>query len=294
MFAIETNNLTKNYGKSRGVKDINLKVDEGEFYGFIGPNGAGKSTTIRLLLNFIYPTTGGAKIFGMDCVKESKPIKEQLGYVPSEVNYYRNMKVGDILNYAQTFKNQKNTERLDYLCEIFEVEKNKLVGELSLGNKKKIAIIQALINEPKLLILDEPTNGLDPLMQKKLFDLLVQENKKGTTIFFSSHNLIEVQKFCHKVAIIREGSLVEVKKVDELLGSNMVKVKITSEVDLKDLLKGEHTSKIVKEDNKVTFLFNGDINTLIKKLSNIKLEELRIEEPSLEDTFMSYYEMGGK
>lgn len=294
MFAIETNNLTKNYGKSRGVKNINLNVEEGEFYGFIGPNGAGKSTTIRLLLNFIYPTIGGAKIFGMDCVKESKLIKEQLGYVPSEVNYYRNMKVIDILNYAQTFKNQRSSERLEYLCETFEVEKNKLVGELSLGNKKKIAIIQVLINEPKLLILDEPTNGLDPLMQKKLFDLLVEENKKGTTIFFSSHNLIEVQRFCHKVAIIREGSIIEVKKVEELLGSHMVKVKITSEADLKDLLIGEHISNISKEDNKVTFLFNGDINILIKELSSINVEDLRIEDLSLEDTFMTYYDVEEK
>lgn len=294
MLAIETCNLTKNYGKSRGVIDINLKVNEGEFYGFIGPNGAGKSTTIRLLFNFIYPTSGSAKIFGKDCVKESKDIKEEVGFVPSEVNYYKNMKVSDILNYAQSFKSEKDMDRLEELCEIFEVEKNKLVGELSLGNRKKVAIIQALLNRPRLLILDEPTNGLDPLMQKKLFEILVEENKKGTTIFFSSHNLTEVQRFCHRVAIIREGKLVEVKKVDELLGVNVSKVTISSKDDLKDLLKNKHIANITQEADAVSFLYNGDINILIKELCSIKIKELKIEEPALEDTFMSYYEVEGE
>lgn len=291
MLAIETCNLTKNYGKSRGVIDINLKVNEGEFYGFIGPNGAGKSTTIRLLFNFIYPTSGSAKIFGKDSVKESKDIKEEVGFVPSEVNYYKNMKVSDILNYAQSFKSEKDMDRLEELCKIFEVEKNKLVGELSLGNRKKVAIIQALLNRPRLLILDEPTNGLDPLMQKKLFEILVEENKKGTTIFFSSHNLTEVQRFCHRVAIIREGKLVEVKKVDELLGVNVSKVTITSKDDLKALLKNKHIAQITQEADTVSFLYNGDINILIKELCSIKIKELKIEEPALEDTFMSYYEV---
>lgn len=294
MLAIETCNLTKNYGKSRGVIDINLKVNEGEFYGFIGPNGAGKSTTIRLLFNFIYPTSGSAKILGKDCVKESKDIKEEVGFVPSEVNYYKNMKVSDILNYAQSFKSEKNIDRLEELCEIFEVEKNKLVGELSLGNRKKVAIIQALLNRPRLLILDEPTNGLDPLMQKKLFEILVEENKKGTTIFFSSHNLTEVQRFCHRVAIIREGKLVEVKKVDELLGANVSKVTINSKDDLKALLKNKHIANITQEADTVSFLYNGDINILIKELCSIKIKELKIEEPALEDTFMSYYEVEGE
>jgi len=294
MLAIETCNLTKNYGKSRGVIDINLKVNEGEFYGFIGPNGAGKSTTIRLLFNFIYPTSGSAKILGKDCVKESKDIKEEVGFVPSEVNYYKNMKVSDILNYAQSFKSEKDMDRLEELCEIFEVEKNKLVGELSLGNRKKVAIIQALLSRPRLLILDEPTNGLDPLMQKKLFEILVEENKKGTTIFFSSHNLTEVQRFCHRVAIIREGKLVEVKKVDELLGVNVSKITISSKDDLKDLLKNKHIANITQEADTVSFLYNGDINILIKELCSIKIKELKIEEPALEDTFMSYYEVEGE
>lgn len=294
MTAIETIDLTKNYGKSRGVTGINLNVDEGEFYGFIGPNGAGKSTTIRLLLNFIYPTSGSARIFGKDCVKESRNIKEDLGFVPSEVNYYKNMRVDDILNYAQSFKRDKDIKRLENLCDIFEMEKTKHVSELSQGNRKKLAIIQALMNNPRILILDEPTNGLDPLMQKKLFEMLVQENKNGMTIFFSSHNLIDVQRFCHRVAIIREGKLIEVKKVDELLGNNIVKVTIKSKDDLASLLTNEYISNVKKDKDSISFHFNGDINILIKALYNIKLEELKVEELALEDTFISYYEAGEK
>ncbi|WP_341350011.1 AAA family ATPase [Clostridium polynesiense] len=194
------------------------------------------------------------------------------------------------MKYAESFKGSKNLDRLQELCSIFEVEKNKLVEELSLGNKKKIAIIQALINEPKLLILDEPTNGLDPLMQKKLFDILLQENKKGTTIFFSSHNLMEVQRFCHRVAIIREGSIVEVKRVEELLGANSVKVKFSSGDSLEKLLNLGGVSNTFREEKFISFLFNGDINMLIKELGRINLSDLRIEEPALEDTFMSYYD----
>lgn len=294
MFAIETGNLTKYYGKSRGVEGVNLAVNEGEFYGFIGPNGAGKSTTIRLLLNFIYPTSGSAKIFGRDCVKESKTIKEQIGYVPSEVNYYKNMKVIDILKYAQSFKKERDMERLEKLCSIFEVEKDKMVGELSLGNRKKVAIIQALLSNPKLLILDEPTNGLDPLMQKKLFEILTEENKRGITIFLSSHNLTEVQRYCHRVAIIREGKLIEVKNVDELLGNHSVKVTIKSKDTLSDILGNKHISNMKSEEDTLSFLFDGDINLLVRELAGINLIELKIEEPALEDTFMTYYEGEGK
>lgn len=290
MFAIEINDLTKDYGKNRAIADINLRINQGEFFGIIGPNGAGKSTTIKILLNFIYPTNGEAKIFNLDCVKESNKIKESIGYVPSEVNYYKNMKVKEILNYALSFKGSENSERLEELCNIFEVDKEKLVSDLSLGNKKKIAILQALLNSPKLLILDEPTNGLDPLMQKKLFEVLVEENKKGTTIFFSSHNLNEVQKFCHRVAIIKEGEIIDVKDIDESLKSNEVKIIINTKDNLDSLLVNKHISNVIKENNKTSFIYNGNINSLIKEFININIDDLKITELTLEDTFMTYYE----
>lgn len=290
MFAIQIEDLTKDYGNNRAIENINLEINQGEFFGFIGPNGAGKSTTIRTLLNFIYPTDGSAKILDLDCVKDSKKIKENVGYVPSEVNYYKHMKVKDILNYALSFKSNKDNEKLSNLCSIFEVDTEKSVGDLSLGNKKKIAIIQALLNSPRLLILDEPTNGLDPLMQKKLFEVLVEENKKGTTIFFSSHNLNEVQKFCHRVAIIKEGKIVDVKDIDDSIKSNEVKISISTDDNIDNILQHKDISNVVKDKNKVSFIYKGDINSLIKTISNINIEDLRITELTLEDTFMAYYE----
>ena len=209
MYAIETKNLTKSYGNSRGIVDVNLSVKEGEIFGFVGPNGAGKSTTIRTLLNFIFPSSGEGKIFGKDIVKESSEIKKILGYVPSEVKFYDEVKVKDIINYSAIFYSDCSREEIEYLCEKLEVEVEKKMGELSLGNKKKVAIVQALIHRPKILILDEPTNGLDPLMQKKLFQILLEENKKGTTVFLSSHNLVEVENFCHRVAVIKEGKIID-------------------------------------------------------------------------------------
>ncbi|MEG1778580.1 MAG: ABC transporter ATP-binding protein, partial [Oscillospiraceae bacterium] len=199
MKVIETVNLTKSYGKNRGIKYINISVEESEIYGFIGPNGAGKSTTIKTLLNFVHPTSGSATIFGMDIVKDSNKIKENIGYVPSEVRYYDDVRVKDIIKYAKSFYKNISSEDVDNICNELELDMDKKMRELSLGNKKKVAIAQALIQKPKLLILDEPTNGLDPLMQKKLFNILIEEKKKGTTVFLSSHNLVEVQNLCDKV-----------------------------------------------------------------------------------------------
>ena len=191
---IETTGLTKYYGKARGIEDVALQVNEGEIYGFIGPNGAGKSTAIRTLLNLIFPTRGSAKIFGLDCVKDSWAIKQLVGYLPAEVNYYDDMTVADLFSYSARFYGKDCTKRTAELVELFSVDTKKRIDSLSLGNKKKVGIIQALLHKPKLLILDEPTSGLDPLMQKHFHDLLREENQQGTSIFFSSHVLGEVQK----------------------------------------------------------------------------------------------------
>ena len=290
MNAIEIKNLTKVYGKNRGIQDINISVKEGEIYGFIGPNGAGKSTTIKTLLNFIYPTSGEALIFGMDSVKESEKIKEYIGYVPSEVRYYDDVKVKDIIKYAQSFYPKSNKEYVDRICNELELDMNKKMGELSLGNKKKVAIAQSLINNPKLLILDEPTNGLDPLMQKKLFNILIEEKEKGNTVFLSSHNLVEVQNLCDRVCVIKEGKIVDIIEIDK--SKTELKLKVTlSSSDITDDIVLNLSDKILDKNGKLyTFIYSKNIYSLVKELANYKIDELLIEKENLEDAFLNYYE----
>ena len=290
MNAIEIKNLTKVYGKNRGIQDINISVKEGEIYGFIGPNGAGKSTTIKTLLNFIYPTSGEALIFGMDSVKESEKIKEYIGYVPSEVRYYDDVKVKNIIKYAQSFYPKSNKEYVDRICNELELDMNKKMGELSLGNKKKVAIAQSLINNPKLLILDEPTNGLDPLMQKKLFNILIEEKEKGNTVFLSSHNLVEVQNLCDRVCVIKEGKIVDIIEIDK--SKTELKLKVTlSSSDITDDIVLNLSDKILDKNGKLyTFIYSKNIDSLVKELANYKIDELLIEKENLEDAFLNYYE----
>ncbi|WP_071394360.1 ABC transporter ATP-binding protein [Bacillus tuaregi] len=291
MNVIEINHLTKTYGKSRGITDVSFTVEEGEIFGFIGPNGAGKSTTIRTLLSLIYPTSGSAKIFGKDCVKYAPEIKKQIGYLPSEVFYYDNMKVMDLLKYSASFYKKDCTRRIKELAEIMDLDLTKKIDDLSLGNKKKVGIVQGLLHEPKLIILDEPTSGLDPLMQQKFFDLLEQENQKGATILFSSHILSEVQRLCNRVAIIKEGKIVTVEKIKTLQENNYKKFKIETshKVDL-NIFQLPGVTKLEGEGNTISFLFKGNLNTVLKKLSEITIANLWIEEPDLEEIFLHYYE----
>lgn len=291
MNVIEINHLTKNYGKSRGITDVSFNVEEGEIFGFIGPNGAGKSTTIRTLLSLIYPTSGHAKIFGKDCIEFAPEIAKDIGYLPSEVFYYDNMKVIDLLNYAASFYKKDCTKRIKELAERLDLDLTKKIDDLSLGNKKKVGIVQGLLHEPKLIILDEPTSGLDPLMQQKFFELLETENKKGATILFSSHILSEVQRLCNRVAIIKEGQIVQVEKISTLKENNHKKFKI----ELADAIDKDHfnlpgVQQFVLKDNVVSFLFRGDINSVMEKIAAIQISNLWIEEPDLEEIFLHYYE----
>lgn len=291
MNAIEIKGLTKLYGKSRGIVDVDLEVQEGEVFGFIGPNGAGKSTTIRTLLNFIHPTKGEAKIFGLNCFTQSEKIKQQIGYLPSEVHYYDDMKVRELLKHSASFYKKDCTKKISELCDVLEMDTNKKLEELSFGNKKKVGIVQALLHEPKLLILDEPTSGLDPLMQNKFFEILKEENKKGTTIFFSSHMLTEVQKMCDRVAIIKEGKILNIESIDSLRANTYKKIKI--ELKNSDNSVFEKFAGVVNRtvnDNCIEFLFNGQVDTVIKKLYEYEVKNIWIEEPQLEEIFMHYYQ----
>ena len=290
MNIIEVNKLTKYYGKSRGIVDVSFNVDEGEIFGFIGPNGAGKSTTIRLFLSLIYPSSGSAKIFGKDCIEYGPEIRQDIGYLPSEVFYYEGMKVLDLLKYSASFYTKDCTKRLFELADLMELDLKRKIDDLSYGNKKKVGIVQGLLHQPKLIVLDEPTAGLDPLMQQKFFNLVREENKRGATVFFSSHILGEVQKLCNRVAIIKEGSIINIQDIKTLQKDNYKKIKVQAEdLDAKRF-EVDGVNKLVKENGGVSFFFKGDINSIMRLICENEISDVTIEEPTLEEIFMHYYE----
>ena len=281
MAVIETKKLTKYYGKSRGIIDVDLSIEEGEIFGFIGPNGAGKSTTIRTLLALIHPTSGSATIFGLDVITHAKEIHQEIGYLPSEVFYYDNMKVKDLLNYSASFYKKDCSKRI-----------KELAARLDLDlNKKKVGIVQGLLHSPKLILLDEPTSGLDPLMQNIFFDILAEENKRGATVLFSSHILSEVQKLCDRVAIIKDGKIVKIDSVQNMKEEAYLKVGFETKkpFDLTSLGLGK-LNELTQSANEVSFLYKGDINVLTKKLASLDLVHVNIHEAELEEIFLHYYQ----
>jgi ABC-2 type transport system ATP-binding protein len=284
--AIETKNLTKYYGKNRGIVDVSISVNEGEVYGFIGPNGAGKSTTIKTLLNFIYPTKGSATVLGLDCAAESHRIKAQTGYVPSEIRFYEDLTVQELLDYAARF-HKGGADTQEWISR-FELEEKKKIGALSSGNKKKVALAAALQSCPKLLILDEPTNGLDPLMRQTLFDALREQQRRGCTVFLSSHNLDEVQTLCDRVAIIREGSIVDVRELRELSAAQGKKVTVFGG---KLPEKKDMAVHVVSEaaDSVVFTWKSADMSGLLSLLAAMDAKDFLVEDEKLSDIFMSYY-----
>jgi len=287
---IEVNNLTKYYGKARGIVDVSFNVDEGEIFGFIGPNGAGKSTTIRLFCSLIYPTSGEAKIFGKDAIKHGPEIRQDIGYLPSEVFYYEGMKVLELLKYSASFYKKDCTGRMYELSDLMELDLKRRIDDLSYGNKKKVGIVQGLLHQPKLLFLDEPTSGLDPLIQQKFFNLIKEENKRGVTIFFSSHMLGEVQKLCNRVAIIKEGSIVDIQDIQTLQRDNYKKIHVVGDEINEKVFDIPGVIKLEKENGSVNFFYKGDINLITKLISEKKISDVTIEAPTLEEIFIHYYE----
>lgn len=271
-YAIEIESLTKTYGKKRGVRGISFAVEEGDIFGFLGPNGAGKSTTIRSMLGMLHFSEGQIRLLGMDTKKQQKEILNQVGYMPSEAFLYPSMKVKQVISFAAQARKKDCEKEAARLSRILEVDGEKKISELSLGNRKKVSIICAMQHKPKLLILDEPTSGLDPLMQEAFFGLLLEYNSQGTTIFLSSHVLSEVKKYCRHAAIIRDGRLAGTDTVANLSRTNLRRVRIRE--------KGEE-----KE-----FVHDGNIKELLVRLNEMDLEDVLIEEPPLEEVFMHYYE----
>ena len=290
MLAMEAAGLTKYYGKSRGIAGVDLSVEEGDFFGFIGPNGAGKSTTIRTFLGLIKSSGGSARIFGMDIQKERTDILSQVRYLPSETTFYSGMKVKDVIRLSADLRKKKCRKEARRLCERLELDTEKKVEELSFGNRKKVGIVCALQHKPRLCILDEPTSGLDPLMQREFFSILKERNDKGTTIFLSSHILSEVQHYCNRAAIIRDGQIVACDSVEELSRSSAKRVAVHGEVQLKEL---SGVRDLKKTEDGTSFLYSGDIRCLLQTLSEGNIKDLSISEPDLEEIFLHYYEKDG-
>ena len=278
-YAIEIDNLTKTYGKHRGVENVCLCVKEGEWFGFIGPNGAGKSTTIRTLLGLIKPTDGECKVNGFDSWKMRESIMKDVGYLPSEAIFYPEMSVKETLDYALSFFNKNDTKRQNELCQRFQLDTKRKIGELSYGNRKKVGIVASLQHSPSILILDEPTGGLDPLMQREFFLILEEEHKKGKTIFMSSHILSEIEHHAQTAAFIRDGKIILKKEVSEIS-------KTRGRIDV-DGISG--IKELIKTKDGMSFLFSGESKVLIDALNKGEVKDFTVTEPDLEEVFLHYY-----
>ena len=287
MDTIKTEKLSKYYGKQRGIVDLDLCVEQGEFFGFIGPNGAGKSTTIRTLLGLIAPTGGSARVLGKDIVREKTAILQEVGYLPSEALFYAGMRVRDIIKFSADLRKKDCSRRARELCERLELEESRKADELSFGNRKKLAIVCAMQHDPSLLILDEPTGGLDPLMQREFFSLLRERHEAGATVFLSSHVLSEVQQNCGRAAIIREGRVIACDSVEALRGSSAKRITLLGQADVEGLAGVKDLQEL---PDRLRFLYSGDMKPLLERLSRGQVRDLSIEEPDLEEIFMHYYE----
>lgn len=271
---IEIKNLTKNYGKHRGVEGVSFSVREGEIFGFLGPNGAGKSTTIRSMLGLIKYDCGQITINGFDAAKDKEKILQEIGYMPSEAWFYPGLTVKDVLKLSADVRKSDCSAEAEMLCERLQVDVKRKISELSLGNRKKVSIVCAMQHKPKLFVFDEPTSGLDPLMQNVFFELIKAYVKEGATCLLSTHVLPEIRNHCDRVAIMKEGKLIVTDTVEHLLSSKSKRI------------------KMVRDGEKLDFIYKDDLNNLYKELEGHNIEDILIEEPSIEEVFMHYYERG--
>ncbi len=286
MNAIVTRDLTKYYGKTRGVEHISLSVEEGDFFGFIGPNGAGKSTTIRTLLGLLSATGGSAELFGRDVRRYRTENLAEVGYLPGEARFYSGMRVGEILRLSARLRGKDCEREAEALCRRLELDPSRKIDQLSLGNRKKVGIVCAMQHRPRLYILDEPTSGLDPLMQREFFALLRERSAEGATVFLSSHILSEVQRYCRKAAIIREGKILVCDRVENL-GHTGAKWVTLRGVEAPPPLEGVRDVRTGPET--VSFLYSGQPGALLEALAALPVTDAAIGEPDLEEVFLHYY-----
>jgi ABC-2 type transport system ATP-binding protein len=293
---IETDRLTKRYGEHRGVESLSLRVDAGEVFGFLGPNGAGKTTTIRMLLDLLHPTSGSARIFGLDSRRDSRAIRARAGNLPGGFAYEERMTGRELLRLFAQLRGIDGLGRAQQLAERFEADLSRPLHELSRGNRQKVGLIQAVFHEPELLMLDEPTAGLDPLMREEFLALVAEQRERGATVFVSSHDLDEIERACDRVGIIRDGRLVAVEDVEEMRGRayRNVAVRFARPVDGADFERLAGVERVEVDGATLRFRTLGDVDAAIKAIARHPVADIEITRPTLEELFLAYYDRGGE
>jgi beta-exotoxin I transport system ATP-binding protein len=289
---IETDALTKRYGTTRGIEDLSMAVDAGQVFGFLGPNGAGKTTTIRTLLDLLHPTSGTASVFGLDSRRESRAIRARAGNLPGDFACDPQLTGRELLGFCAEARGMRDLGSAPVLAERFEADLDRPAGDLSRGNRQKLGVIQALFHDPELLILDEPTTGLDPLMQEEFLAVVSEHRDRGGTVFLSSHDLDEVQRACDRVAIIREGRLAAVEQVATLRGRSYhhVAIEFASAVDPREFARIPGVTGIKVEGSRVSFRAQGELDAVVKTAARHTVVDMELTEPTLEEIFLTFYE----
>ncbi len=288
---ITTSDLTRYYGNVRGIDGVNLEVRQGEVFGFLGPNGAGKTTTIRILLDMVRPTRGSAQVFGLDVRRDSVQIRRRVGNLPGDVALYDTLRGIEVLKLLGSFRGPTGTARMTELAERLDLDLSRTVRDYSHGMKQKLAIIQAFMHDPELFVLDEPTLGLDPLIQREFYSLVKEEKARGRTVFLSSHILPEVERVCDRVGIIRDGRLVTVEEVESLKRKKRRKMDLVlSEDPSEAMLRIPGTQLVRRDGRRLEYLVSGDVQALLKEVATLPVQDIVFPEPTLEEAFMDFYQ----
>lgn len=289
MQVIETHALTKDYGGGKGVFGLSFAVEQGEVFGFLGPNGAGKTTTIRQLLGFIRPTSGSVTIFGKPSFDEAKAVHARLGYLPGEIAFMEEMTGLAFLHFMAAMKKEKNFSRAKELCDFFELSPNEKIGKMSKGTKQKVGIVSAFMTNPDLLILDEPTSGLDPLMQNRFIELILEEKKRGCTIFMSSHLFEEVERTCDRAAILRAGRIADITEMARLKQTRKKLFDVAFETEDAAAAVQKKLPLAARQGTRLQVEAAEDLSQVLQALSSEPITDLSVRSQTLEELFMHFY-----